>query len=237
MIRLGGRQLAAALLLPLMLQGCSSYTGLSATESQPANFPDSFYLQADTNQVYSIDSQLSQIIVTVRRGGLMARLGHDHIVASNNVRGLIYLDSENLLCRAQLYVPLAILEVDNLQLREAAAMTTKPSAADIEGTTSNMLKSIEAEKFPFAQLQSQDCSGALNNQSVPVTLTIHGVTQSRELEISLHQSDDSQLDISGEFSMLQSDFGIQPFSIMNGLIKVQDRLHLSFQLRAQLTQD
>lgn len=116
-------------------------------------------------------------------------------------------------------------------------MTTKPSAADIEGTTSNMLKSIEAEKFPFAQLQSQDCSGALNNQSVPVTLTIHGVTQSRELEISLHQSDDSQLDISGEFSMLQSDFGIQPFSIMNGLIKVQDRLHLSFQLRAQLTQD
>jgi len=230
------RQLAALLLLPLLLQGCSNYSQLADTQSQPANFPDSFYLQAEPNQVYRIDSQFSQIIVTVRRGGLMARLGHDHIVASNHVQGIIYLDRENQRCRAQLFVPLNILEVDNLQLRSAADMTTKPSAADIEGTTSNMLKSIEVEKFPFAQLHSQNCSGALSGQPVPVTLSIHGVSQNRSLNISLQQPGEAQLFISGDFAILQTDFGIEPFSIMNGLIKVQDRLHLSFQLRAQQTQ-
>lgn len=236
MTRVSNAQLAAALLLLLLLQGCSNYLEPSATQTQPANFPDSFYRQAEPNQIYTINSQFSQIVVTVRRGGLMARLGHDHIVASNHVQGLIFLDQENQLCKAQLFVPLAILDVDNLQLRAAAAMTTKPSTADIEGTTSNMLKSIEAEKFPFAQLQSEDCSGALNNQPVPVALSIHGVTHNRALEISLHQTDNGQLFISGDFDILQTDFAIEPFSIMNGLIKVQNKLQLSFQIRAQQSQ-
>jgi polyisoprenoid-binding protein YceI len=235
--KLGHRQFSALLLSLLLLQGCSQYSSLPASQSQPANFPDSFYLQAAPSQVYQINSQFSQIIVTVRRGGLMARLGHDHIVASNHVQGYIYLDRETQQCRAQIFVPLTLLDVDNPQLRAAAAMTTKPSPTEIEGTASNMLKSIGAERFPFAQLHSADCSSALREQPTPVALTIHGVTQARELDISLHQTDHSQLSISGEFSVLQSDFDIQPFSIMNGLLRVQDRLHLSFQLRAQLRQD
>jgi hypothetical protein len=236
MTRLGPLALASVLLLPLLLQGCSQYSEPAATQSQPANFPDSFFLQADPSQVYKIDSQFSQIIVTVRRGGLMARLGHDHIVASNQVQGYIYLDRENRQCRAQLFVPLTLLEVDNPQLRATAAMSTKPSAADIQGTTSNMLTSIEIQKFPFAQLQSPDCSAALNNQPAPLELSIHGVTQHMAVPINLQQANNSQLFISGNFTILQSDFAIEPFSIMNGLLKVQDRLQLSFQLRAQTTQ-
>jgi hypothetical protein len=54
--------------------------------------------------------------------------------------------------------------------------------------------------------------------------------------INLQQANNSQLFISGNFTILQSDFAIEPFSIMNGLLKVQDRLQLSFQLRAQTTQ-
>ena len=235
-IRLFRQGLPAALSLLLwlliLLQGCSPLAPKSVTQSQPDDFPDRFFLQAKAKQVYKINSQASQIKVIVRRGGLMARLGHDHVVASNHVQGLVFLDRDRQQCRAQLFAPLAMLQVDNPQHREAAAMTTRPSAQDIAGTTSNMLKSLEAETYPFAQLLSADCSGALNGQAVPVTLNIHGVSQEMQLAIRLKRSDDNQLVVSGDFAILQSDFGIEPFSVMNGLLKVQDRLQLSFELRA-----
>ena len=221
--------------LPLLflIQGCSNYSALSTNQTEPAGFPSDRYQQADPNYVYPLDSEASQIIVTVRRGGLMARLGHDHIVSSNHVQGFIFLDSGSGQCTADLFVPIAMLEVDNAKLRTLAAMTTTPSAADIKGTRGNMLKSIEGEDFPFAQLHSSDCFTSVSGNKSTVELTIHGVTQQRKLDIALEQARGDELVISGTFSILQSDFGITPFSIMNGLIKVEDKLDLSFRLIAK----
>ena len=163
----------------------------------------------------------------------MARLGHDHIVSSDHVQGFIFLDSRSDQCTADLFVPIGMLEVDNAKLRTRAAMTTTPTAADIKGTRGNMLKSIKGEDFPFAQLHSSDCFTSVSGNQSTVELTIHGVTQQRKLDIALEQTTGDELVISGTFSILQSDFGIIPFSIMNGLIKVQDKLDLSFRLIAK----
>ena len=233
MTRAASLQLAALFLATAVMSGCSNYSPSSSDQLQPTNFPSGDYLKADPNHVYKINSELSQIIVTVRRGGLMARLGHDHIVASNHVQGFIYLDRENQQCKADIFVPLNALEVDNIELRAASAMTTEPSAADIAGTKSNMLKSIEAIAYPFALLQSSDCTGSLSSRPVSAELNIHGVTQAVQLAVAAKQPALGQLALSGEFSLLQSDFGIKPFSIMNGLIKVQDELVLTFRLQAQ----
>jgi hypothetical protein len=45
--------------------------------------------------------------------------------------------------------------------------------------------------------------------------------------------DDAQLDIAGRLELNQTDFGITPFSILGGAIAVQDRLGLSFRIRAR----
>ena len=42
---------------------------------------------ASGTAVYAIDPGASLVAVTVRRGGLMARLGHDHVVASHTLTG------------------------------------------------------------------------------------------------------------------------------------------------------
>ena len=96
-----------------------------------------------------------------------------------------------------------------------------------------MLKSIEAENFPFARLHSSDCLAALSGDQTEVLLTIHGVNQKQKIAIEIEEVSDSELILSGKFSILQTDFGIQPFSIMNGLIKVEDRLELDFRIVAQ----
>jgi polyisoprenoid-binding protein YceI len=219
----------------VLLSGCVSQQDIPAQQKPPIDFPSSIYTEDETGSVYQVDSRASQILISVRRGGIMASLGHDHIVASKDLQGYIFLDSnssQNPNCRADFYAPIANLEVDNAELRSAANLSTSPSAKDIAGTTSNMLKSVEAADFPFARLHSSDCLRALSGEQSEVVLTIHGVDQQRNVAIDIEEVSENKIILSGEFSVPQSDFGIQPFSIMNGLIKVEDRLELSYRIVA-----
>jgi len=163
----------------------------------------------------------------------MARLGHDHVIASQDVQGYIALDKTSGQCRADLFVPLSMLIVDDLELRAEAGLDTTPSPEDIAGTKNNMLLSLEAADFPFTQLSSKDCSGGLSGDKAAVIFTLHGVNQQRDLQINLQLIDNKQLLISGEFSIRQTDFGIEPFSIMGGLIKVEDNVDLNYRLTAR----
>jgi polyisoprenoid-binding protein YceI len=229
----------APLLTLLVLVGCTSPGDISPQHKAPSDFPESIYSeysQAGSGTVYKVDSAASEILVTVRRGGIMASLGHDHIVASHDLQGYIFLDggsSQNPSCRADFYAPIANLEVDNAELRRAANLATTPSAKDIAGTTSNMFKSVEAAEFPFARLHSSDCLRALSGEHSEIVLSIHGVDRKRNLAIAIEEVSENKIILSGEFSALQSDFGIQPFSIMNGLIKVEDKLELSYRIEAR----
>ncbi|MGB0449773.1 MAG: YceI family protein [Porticoccaceae bacterium] len=219
----------------LLLGGCALQQDFSNRQEAPVDFPLTIHTDQDSDSVYKVDSPASRILITVRRGGLMASLGHDHIVASHDLQGYILLDRnnpQNPICRADFFARLANLEVDNPQLRAEAGLTTTPTTKDIAGTTSNMLKSIEAKSFPFARLYSSDCLAALSGEQSEVLLTIHGVSRRQEIVIEIEEASDSQLILSGKFSILQSDFGIEPFSIMNGLIKVEDSLELEFKIAA-----
>jgi hypothetical protein len=73
----------------------------------------------------AIDAAASLIAITVRRGGPLARLGHD-------------LDE---------------LTVDEPGLRAAAGLDTRPSAEAIAGTRHNMLtRVLDAERFPWVDV-------------------------------------------------------------------------------------
>ena len=50
---------------------------------------------------------------------------------------------------------------------------------------------------------------------------------------SVTQPEINSLLLSGSFAILQTDFGIEPFSVFNGLLKVEDRLEISYQIVAR----
>ena len=159
----------------------------------------------------------------------MAKFGHDHIVASRDIQGYLLLGSDNR-CRGDFYLSLNQLIVDDPVLRNDAKLLTSPSEKDIAGTKTNMLISLQAEEFPFVQLQSIDCAGAIAGQPISVNIGLHGVSQKQQLDMEVSRPDAHSLLISGGFEILQSDFGIEPFSVFNGLLKVEDRLEISYRL-------
>src|SRR6266702_2703194 len=128
--------LAAALLstmLALTLAGCAPPVRERApAAAPPADFPEAYYLEAATRgkPVFRVDSRESLVVIEVRRGGSLARLGHDHVVASHEVGGYVAPDEG----RADLYVQLERLEVDEAALRAEAGFDSQPTESDIEGS-------------------------------------------------------------------------------------------------------
>jgi hypothetical protein len=194
----------------------------------PADFPISYYPQAKASgsKVLHINSKLSLVTIDVRRGGALARLGHDHIVASHDVIGYVDVTAG----RADLYVVLDRLTVDEPSLRAEAGLTTQLSEEAIAGTKRNMLdKVLESSNFPFALIRV--IRNPTDHSSLTVTITLHGTMKAFQIPAQI-ETNAAGLKINGEMTFNQSDFGITPFSILGGALQVEDRLNLRFQIVA-----
>ena len=62
-------------------------------------------------------------------------------------------------------------------------------------------------------------------------VSLHGVTRPMRIPAKI-DSGGERIDVSGSFAINQTDFGIEPFSVLGGALAVQDRIDLSFAIRA-----
>ena len=217
----------------MLLAACARQVPLpsSHTADMPAGFPAAHYEQAAAagGTVFRIDPAYSVAVITVRRGGALARLGHDHVVASHDLAGYVALDDR----QGDLYIPLARLRVDEAELRKEAALATEPSANDIAGTRQNMAdKVLEVVSYPWARLHVSAADLMQDPVLLTVALTLHGVTQELQVPAAVAVTA-RELTVSGYFELEQSAFGIAPFSVLGGALQVQDRVALRFQITAR----
>jgi hypothetical protein len=218
-------------LLVVLLAACATQVAPPPQETRrPADFPEALYRQlaAQGKPVFQVDSAASHATIEVRRSGSLAQFGHDHVIASHDVAGYVAPDER----RADLFVSLDTLAVDEPALRAQAGFDTQPSADDIAGTRRNMLeKVLESGQYPFVQIAIRGADAAASPPALQVSVTLHGTTRIVEPELRLETSSDS-MDVTGTFAIEQSKFGIVPFSILGGAIAVQDRVIISFRLHA-----
>ncbi|WP_120970960.1 YceI family protein [Comamonas sp. lk] len=196
----------------------------------PADFPAASYAQAAAQgqRVLQVDPRSSRVVITVRRGGTLAKLGHDHVVAAQELQGLVAPE----LGRADLYLALDSLSVDDSDLRAQAGFDTQPGAADIAATRANMLgKVLQTQQFPFALIQVRSAAALASDALLAVDITLHGVKRSFSVPARV-ETNRKGLQVSGMLAFDQSSFGITPFSILGGAIQVQDRLVLHFDVQA-----
>ena len=181
-------------------------------------------------RVYCIDADESLVTIYVYRDGPLARMGHDHVVASRDVRGFAVVANEVSAARADLTLALEAMSVDEAALRDEAGFESAPSAEDIAGTRANMLASLEAETYPDIDLHATLMTGKPEAR-LAIDLRLHGVTQSFDVPVVLLVAAE-QLEVSGSFSLQQTQFGITPYSVFGGALSVADQLQVFFRLRA-----
>jgi hypothetical protein len=173
----------------------------------------------------AIDPAASLIAITVRRGGPLARLGHDHVVAARTIAGSV----DPARGHATLRFRLDELTVDEPALRATAGLDTQPSADAIAGTRRNMLtRVLDAEHHPWVDVAIERTGAATVNAAI----TLHGVTRRYDVPVVLAQ-EATGLRASGTLALRQTDFGLVPFTVLGGALAVQDELALRFDLLAR----
>jgi hypothetical protein len=228
--RQGASRSIIAIVVAVLLAGCTVQVTRPPVgeEQRPAAFPDNFYQQLAQRGavVLQVEPARSLIVIEVRRAGSLANLGHDHVVASHDVRGYVAPND----ARADLYIRLDQLVVDEPELRSRAAFATQPTDAAIAGTRENMLGKFNAEQHPYAviSVEGMDASGPGVNASI----TINGVTRAMRIRVDI-KKDADQLTATGRFALAQTAFGIVPYSILGGALQVLDEVAVRFAIHAR----
>lgn len=194
----------------------------------PPGFPEGYYRQAraENAEVFQVAPARSLVAIEVRRGGSLARLGHDHLVASHGVQGYVAVTRG----RADLFLPLDGLTVDEPELRAQAGFATAVSAEAAAGTRRNMLeKVLDSARYPFALIHV--AGAGADGAPVAVDLTLHGAIRRYQVPVAVERSG-RELVISGRMTVRQTDFGIAPFAVLGGALRVEDEVSMDFRLVA-----
>lgn len=225
------RWIGPAVVLAIGLAACGPPPlppGAAPAGQLPAGFPEAHYRQSQARgrPVLQVDPERSLAVIEVRRAGPLARLGHDHVVASHDLGGYVAPEEG----RADLFLALDRLVVDEPGLRAEAGLDTQPSREAVEGTRRNMLeKVLETERFPFILIRAARKDG----ETLRLAVTLHGTTREMDLPVRIESSPGS-MTVSGRFSINQSDFGITPFSVLGGALQVRDQVDLRFRVVASV---
>lgn len=231
------RNRLAAPLLPLLLAACAIQTPPDAAAPPAAGPAPDLRLPAVPG---GTDWQLvpgeSEVRVLVYRAGALSGLGHNHVVSSERIRGRIRMAEEITSAHFALAVPLESFRVDLPAERAAAGadFRSEPDAQAIRGTRANMLgpQVLDAGRFPWLTVQGAVRHGPEWLPGVHATIRLHGESRTIEVPVALHR-EAGRLLLTGHFTLRQSDFGIQPLSILGGAIQVRDEFRVLFRLVAQ----
>jgi hypothetical protein len=226
---------AAAAPAILLLASCAQAPYVpSATEPTPG-LPVAEYEAAvrPGDTLYRIDDGASRILFRVGRAGPMQEMGHDHVVASEAVEGIVLLASDPGRSRADLRIPLRELVVDKPAYRARYGLEPDVPADAVNGTTRNMQEGVlESDEFPWAEVAVRMASALNEPPTLAVSITLHGSTFEYLVPAAIETSGGTLL-INGEMTLAHADFGLEPFSAAGGLLRVAENIGVEFKLQAR----
>ncbi|NNF51330.1 MAG: YceI family protein [Gammaproteobacteria bacterium] len=190
---------------------------------------------AGDHTLFEINEPESLLLIKVMRSGPLSRFGHNHIIGGPVIGGRVWLAEKLADSRVELTIRLLDMQVDEPQWRLEAGedFTSVPSDEDIAGTRANMMspKVLDTDNFPVATAEVSGILGAAPDFSVLARITLKGNT--RSLPIPVHfERQENRFVATGTFGLTQSDFAIEPFSVLLGAISVQDEVQVQYTIVA-----
>ena len=220
-----------------ILAGCRSTTTPqpAANASQSQSVDSAVTTTRARTRTLQVDPERTVVTVFVRRAGPLARLGHDHVITSADEAGSVRLGNTPADSSFELTLPVDRLQVDLPAARAAAGLEFAAPVPDDAraGTRHNMLRAevLDGQHFPAITLRSSAASGAWPQPIVRVAVTLKGVEREQEIPVVVERDADG-LTARGELRLNQTDFGITPFSVAGGAIRVADTLEIRFEIAA-----
>ncbi|HLS79875.1 MAG TPA: YceI family protein [Steroidobacter sp.] len=225
--------MGAAAFCTVALTACPRPVRAPETAPTPAALPGPSDLRGAAP--YQLDADASEVHILVYRAGPLARLGHNHVMTPRTLTGRAWLHEDFTRSGFELSFPVADLVVDDPAARIAAGadFDSEITQADRQATQANMLRSnvLDAQHHPVITLRSVRVSGSKEDAQLTTLVTIRDASREIVIPAKLTVQND-RITASGAFDVLQTQFGIEPFSVALGALAVQDRLHVRFRVSA-----
>jgi len=172
---------------------------------------------------YAVDRKASQFTVQAFASGLISVVAHSPKIAIRDWTGNVSFVPDTL-NDAKLKVLIKTASLDVLdELRDSEKRELHRVMYD---------DVLETKRFPDAVFESSRISAdrlreSLYRVNVEGSLSLHGVTNSHTFFAQVTFGVDS-FRAHGEFTLLQTDYGIRIASIAGGTLKLQDELKFTF---------
>jgi hypothetical protein len=219
------------LTLPLLLSSCQSASSPAPESVSPVGqtaYPGRFL------RCYDLDSSASELRLLVYKTGPLARVGHNHVMVSHGLTGSLARNEPFSSSRARVVLGVASLEIDPEALRsdEGTDFASDVSDEARAGTRTNMLSAgvLDAELFPEVQVELLSVSGPSWSADANVRIRLKDQVREKTVTVSLLEDSEGITAISS-FSVLQTQFGMTPFSVLGGGLRVADEMKIRVNLR------
>ncbi|MEM7196017.1 MAG: YceI family protein [Pseudomonadota bacterium] len=188
---------------------------------------------AATDQVCTIDRDDSLLQIRVYKDGPLSALGDNHLITTREIDGRFTLpDRSGNDGIIELSIPTRSLVVNDPTLRASAEEGFNSSVSEFNRriTRKSMLgpKVLDAENFPLITLAFLRFPSG-NNRLAEVEVGLHGQSNVEAIPVTMIRTQD-RLTATGQFFLSQNRYGIKPFSIMFGGIRVKDKLRVDFRV-------
>jgi len=218
------------------LTGCQTSPPVPGTPA-PVAVPSAPSAAPAGAREYLVIAEESLLQILVYRGGAMARLGHNHVIASHHLSGTVNVADDPLQSRFDISVPVNELTIDEPAMRELAGADFPPGVPQSarDGTRKNMLSEalLDGEKYPSIRLRATDIVAAAEGFDVGVEITIKDQVRAVRVPVTFETKDDA-LVARGEFPLKQSELGFKPFSVAMGTLVVLDEMRIHFEVSAKM---
>ncbi len=173
-----------------------------------------------------VDLAVSRVYMRVRASG---RLGHEHGIVGRLESGSIEWGG-----RGELVFAMRTFVADLPEARQYVGLTGSVSASDKKKTTDNMIGSdvLDAAKYPTATYKitssaplDGQAAGAPGRYKLDGGFTLHGMTRALALVAKVEATAaPGELRMTGSFPLVQTQYGMRPYSALGGLVGVADQI-------------
>ena len=174
-----------------------------------------------TDDKWTLDASNGELLIKTGITGRAARMGHRLTIAMNSWHGIVQWTGDE---------PTAVeldVDVDSLDVQRGEGGAMRLSAPEKALARSHALKSLGANQFPTITFRADDIAKTSEGYRLTGSLHIHGTTRTEAVELRVEDLGHAWR-MSCDAQVRQSDFGIKPYSLFMGAIKVADDVTVSF---------
>jgi polyisoprenoid-binding protein YceI len=171
--------------------------------------------------VWTLDAADGELTVRTAVAGRAARMGHRLTLAMTRWQAIAnWVEGEPN--TAEL-----VVEVDSLQVLRGDGGVKGLSGPEKSLARSNALKSLSASRFPEIRFIADAIVETEDGYRLDGTLQVRGKARAHTVDLHADDLGDSWR-LTAQSTVRQSDFGVKPFSMLVGSLRVADEVAVCF---------